>query len=30
MGAALVVTVVTGFDYVLRAIRLRRGEEAAQ
>jgi len=30
MGAALVVTVVTGFDYLLRAIRLRRDEEAGQ
>jgi CDP-diacylglycerol--glycerol-3-phosphate 3-phosphatidyltransferase len=30
MGAAVVATVVTGFDYVLRAMRLRRGEEAAQ
>jgi CDP-diacylglycerol--glycerol-3-phosphate 3-phosphatidyltransferase len=29
MGAAVVITVVTGFDYVLRAMRLRRGEEAA-
>jgi CDP-diacylglycerol--glycerol-3-phosphate 3-phosphatidyltransferase len=24
MGAALVVTVVTGVDYVVRAVRLRR------
>jgi CDP-diacylglycerol--glycerol-3-phosphate 3-phosphatidyltransferase len=30
MGAALVVTVVTGFDYVLQAMRLRRGEEGAR
>jgi CDP-diacylglycerol--glycerol-3-phosphate 3-phosphatidyltransferase len=30
MGAALAVTLVTGFDYVLRAIRLRRGEETAR
>jgi CDP-diacylglycerol---glycerol-3-phosphate 3-phosphatidyltransferase len=26
MGAALLVTVVTGLDYVLQAVRLRRGE----
>jgi CDP-diacylglycerol---glycerol-3-phosphate 3-phosphatidyltransferase len=28
MGAAVAATVVTGFDYVLQAMRLRRGEEA--
>jgi CDP-diacylglycerol--glycerol-3-phosphate 3-phosphatidyltransferase len=28
MAAAVVVTLVTGFDYVLQAMRLRRGEEA--
>jgi CDP-diacylglycerol--glycerol-3-phosphate 3-phosphatidyltransferase len=26
MGAAVIVTVVTGLDYVIRAVRLRRGE----
>jgi CDP-diacylglycerol---glycerol-3-phosphate 3-phosphatidyltransferase len=30
MGVAVAVTVVTGFDYVRRAMRLRRREEAAQ
>jgi CDP-diacylglycerol--glycerol-3-phosphate 3-phosphatidyltransferase len=30
MGAAVAATVVTGFDYVLRAMRLRRGEDATQ
>lgn len=30
MAAALVVTVVTGVDYVLRAVRLRRTSERAQ
>jgi CDP-diacylglycerol---glycerol-3-phosphate 3-phosphatidyltransferase len=30
MAAAVAITLVTGFDYVLRAMRLRRGEEAAQ
>jgi CDP-diacylglycerol--glycerol-3-phosphate 3-phosphatidyltransferase len=30
MGAALVVTVVTGGDYVLRALRLRRTSERAR
>jgi CDP-diacylglycerol--glycerol-3-phosphate 3-phosphatidyltransferase len=29
MGAAVVVTVVTGADYVLQAVRLRRSEPAA-
>jgi len=29
MGAALIVTVVTGLDYVLRAMRLRRAAPAA-
>jgi CDP-diacylglycerol--glycerol-3-phosphate 3-phosphatidyltransferase len=27
MGAALIVTVVTGFDYVVQAVRLRRRVE---
>jgi CDP-diacylglycerol---glycerol-3-phosphate 3-phosphatidyltransferase len=27
MGAAIVATVVTGFDYLLRAVRLHRGKE---
>jgi CDP-diacylglycerol--glycerol-3-phosphate 3-phosphatidyltransferase len=27
MGAAVVVTVVTGVDYVLQAMRLRRGAD---
>jgi CDP-diacylglycerol---glycerol-3-phosphate 3-phosphatidyltransferase len=30
MAVAVAVTVVTGFDYVLQAMRLRRGEEARQ
>jgi CDP-diacylglycerol--glycerol-3-phosphate 3-phosphatidyltransferase len=30
MGAAVVVTVVTGIDYVMRALRLRRGSPAAR
>jgi CDP-diacylglycerol---glycerol-3-phosphate 3-phosphatidyltransferase len=30
MAVAVAVTVATGFDYVLRAMRLRRGEETAQ
>jgi len=29
MGAAVVVTVVTGVDYVQQAMRLRRSESAA-
>jgi CDP-diacylglycerol--glycerol-3-phosphate 3-phosphatidyltransferase len=29
MGAAVVVTVVTGADYVLQAVRLRRSDPAA-
>jgi CDP-diacylglycerol--glycerol-3-phosphate 3-phosphatidyltransferase len=30
MGAALVVTVVTGFDYVLQALRLRQGARSGR
>jgi CDP-diacylglycerol---glycerol-3-phosphate 3-phosphatidyltransferase len=30
MGVAVAATVVTGFDYVLQAMRLRRSEETAQ
>jgi hypothetical protein len=30
MGAALIVTVVTGGDYLLQALRLRRDHQAKQ